>query len=109
MERKDAISVAQEFLTDVLKGNANIYEVDDRDVVELLSDLVSIQKEMIGDIEYAKRELDHALPFLNGGEGRFNSLGILQSTGSRIDMNAALFHKVAGYAKSALVGYFEKQ
>jgi hypothetical protein len=110
MERKAAIEAAQDHLVRVLRDSKfediNIGR-DSNDLYELLSDLVSARDEMLSLSASMRRDMEHADRYVVGDEGRFNSLGILQSSALRYDQLAAVFALQVKYAKSALVRYYE--
>jgi hypothetical protein len=109
MNRKHAIAAAQSHLIRVLKDSKfediNVGS-DSNDLYELLSDLRSSADEMKSLANGMIEDMSQANVYLSGGEGRFNSSGILQSSALRYDQLAAVFSVQVKYAKSALVNYY---
>jgi hypothetical protein len=109
MERNEAIANAQQVLIGVLDGTINHFEFtrDDGDLYFIIDDLTSTRDEIVRMSDSMQRAIAGAAEYVTGKPARFNSLGVLQSDGSRFDALCMLFAKQSDYAKRALVSHFE--
>lgn len=96
--REQARDEADAYLTGVLDGSRSVDESYRRDDWQLrewdaVRRMVDTRDDLIGRMERAARDFDRAALYLRGQPGSFNSLGILQAEGPRIDLLAGLFRE----------------
>jgi predicted RNA-binding Zn-ribbon protein involved in translation (DUF1610 family) len=108
-EEKEACrEKAGEHLIAVLRGERSPYEGEDR-VYRILSDLCATRDNFAHTAKEIRDAVDRALPYVSGEAATFNSLGILHTSGVRLDQYAMLFAKQAEYAKQELTDFYYRQ
>lgn len=108
-EKQACREQAGEHLIAVLKGERTPYDVEPNGLSHLLSDLVRTRDNIEHEAKTIREDLDRSLPYVRGEAASFNSLGLLQSSGVRIDQYAMLFAAQVEYAKLALIDYYQAQ
>jgi len=111
MDRKEAIDRAQDHLQLILRSDdySALHHIEDNRLYDVLSSLRDARNDFERHARDIKDSIDQSAPFVRGEAARWNSLGIMQSSGLGLEMAVAKFSALVDVAKGMLVDYYLAQ